>query len=130
MRNIKAIAGILLVFILGSTSGTILTHMVDRARFEAYVSGGPGAREEEIVKRLSKKLDLDNRQLEQVRTIVHETHESIRQIRQQLHPQMETLIDQGQKRVSAVLRPDQREKFEKFIAERKEHRHPEGPSGH
>jgi hypothetical protein len=33
------------------------------------------------------------------------------------------MLEQGQKRISAVLRPDQLEKFEKYIAERKARRH-------
>jgi hypothetical protein len=123
MKNVKAIAGILLVFLLGAASGAIVTHMVGRARLEAFISGGPQSREDVIVSRLSGKLDLDNVQKEQVRAIVHETHTDIRQVRHQCQPQVEAMLEQGQKRISAILRPDQREKFDKYIAERKARRH-------
>lgn len=119
MKNIKAIAGILLIFALGAASGSIVTHMIARAHLESFINGGQHAREDVIVKRLAKKLDLDNRQLEQVRTIVHETHAGIQQIRKQARPQVEALLEQGQKRISALLNPDQQKKFDKMIAERK-----------
>ncbi len=119
MKNIKAIAGILLIFALGAASGAIVTHMIARAHLESFINGGQHAREDVIVKRLAKKLDLDNRQLEQVRTIVHETHTGIQQVRKQARPQVEALLEQGQKRISALLTPDQQKKFDKMIAERK-----------
>lgn len=119
MKNFKAIAGILLVFLLGAAGGALVTHLVNQARLERYLSGGHRMREGVIVERLTKKLDLDDRQQEQVRAIMHETHDGIRQLRSRIHPQIEALLTVGQDRIKAVLRPDQREKFEKIIAERK-----------
>jgi len=129
MKNIKAIAGILLIFALGAASGAIVTHMIARARLEAFISGGQQAREEVIVKRLAAKLDLNSRQLEQVRAIVHETHTGIQLVRKQIRPQVEVLLEQGQKRISALLSPDQQKKFDKMIAERKARRLHNGPQG-
>jgi Spy/CpxP family protein refolding chaperone len=127
-KNVKAIAGILLVFVLGAVSGSLITHMVLQARFEAFMHGGPGVREEQIVKRLSRELSLDSGQQEQIRGIVHETHAAIREMRGQMRPRVEALLDQGQTRISAVLRPEQRDKFTKLMAERKSHRLRERPS--
>jgi len=122
MKNGKAIAGVLLVFMLGAICGGVVTHMLNRSRMDAVVGRGPEAREELLVKRLTRQLDLDSRQLEQIRPIVHDTHASIRQVRQQWRPQVEGLLDESQRRISAILRPDQREKFERIIADRKAHR--------
>jgi hypothetical protein len=122
MKNSKAIVGVILVFMLGAICGGAVTHLVNRTRMEAFVGRGPEAREEMLVKRLTRQLELDSRQLEQIRPIVHETHASIRLIRQQSRPQVEGLLDESQRRISAILRPEQREKFEKIIAERKAHR--------
>lgn len=129
MKNIKAIAGILLIFALGAASGSIVTHMIARAHLESFINGGQHAREDVIVKRLAKKLDLDNRQLEQVRTIVQETHTGIQQVRKQARPQVEALLEQGQKRISALLNPDQQKKFDKMIAERKARRQRDDKKG-
>ena len=124
MKNYKAIAGVVLVFALGAVCGAVVTHMVHHSRMEAFVGGGPEAREELLVKRLTHQLDLDSHQLELIKPIVHETHASIRQIRQQSRPQIEGLLDESQRRISAILRPEQREKFEKIIADRKAHHPP------
>ena len=130
MKNFKAIAGILLVFLLGAAGGALVTHMIHEARFEHFISGGHRLREDVIVERLTKKLDLDGRQQEQVRAIMHETHDGIRQARSRIRPQIEALLTAGQDRIKAVLLSDQREKFDRIIAERKLHKPPEGERGH
>ena len=117
MKNWKAIVGVLLVFALGAICGGAITHMLHRTRTEAF--GGGQAREEFLVKRLTSQLDLDSQQLELIRPIVHETHAGIRRIRQQSRPQIEVLLEESQRKISAILRPEQREKFVKIIAERK-----------
>jgi len=127
MKNPKALLGILFVFILGAASGALVTHSIHHARFESFVKGGPAAREELFVKRLTSKLDLDSRQQEQVRAIVHETHSGISQVRNQIRPRIESLLEQGQGRINNILRPDQQEKFRTIIAERKAHRSAEQP---
>jgi Spy/CpxP family protein refolding chaperone len=126
MKNARAIVGILFVFLLGAASGAFVTHAIDRTRMEAFVHGGPAMREEAIVQRLTARLDLDASQREQVKAIVHEVHAGIGQVRRQTRPRIEALIEQGQERINVVLRPEQREKFRKMIAERKAHRPPEG----
>jgi Spy/CpxP family protein refolding chaperone len=123
MKSIKPIVGLILVFILGAASGSLVTYMVSQSRMEAIIAGGPRAREEVLITRLSKQLDLDSQQREQVRAIIHETHEDMRQIRQKTRPQIEALLTDSQLRISALLRPEQQEKFKIIIAERKAHRH-------
>lgn len=120
MKNYKAVIGILLVFILGATSGAIATHMVHRSREAAFLHGGPAAREEVIVKRLTRKLALDQQQQEQVKAIIHENHAAMQEVRRKSHPQIEAILEQGQKSINAILRPEQQEKFQKIIAARKE----------
>ena len=127
MKNIKAIIGILLVFALGAASGAIVTHMIYRDRLESFAKGGPGAREEVIVSRLTRKLDLDNRQQEQVRAIIHENHAAISQIKNQYRPQIQAILEQGQARITALLKPEQQEKFRQIIEERKKHHSHERP---
>jgi hypothetical protein len=127
MKNPKALLGILFVFILGAASGALVAHSIHHARFESYAKEGPAAREEQFVKRLTSRLDLDSRQQEQVRAIVHETHSGIRQLRSQIRPRIESLLEQSQGRINILLRPDQQEQFRKIIAERKARRSAERP---
>lgn len=127
MKNIKALCGILLVFVLGAGSGAIVTHMVDRAHFEKFIHGGPEAREELIMRRLTKQLDLDSQQQVQVRSIVHENHAAMREVRKLYRPRIQEILDHGQARINDILRPEQREKFRQIIEERRRHRPPEDP---
>lgn len=122
MKSIKPIVGLILVFVLGAASGALVTYMFAQSRIEAILVGGPRAREEVLIKRLTRQLDLDGQQREQVKAIIHETHEEMRQIRQKSRPQIEALLTDSQLRISSLLRPEQQEKFKKIVAERKGHR--------
>jgi hypothetical protein len=122
MKSIKPVVGIILVFMLGAASGALVTYLVSQARIEAILSGGRRAREDILLKRLIRQLDLDSQQREQVKAIIRETHEDMRQIRQKWHPQMEAMLTDSQLRISALLRPEQQEKFKKIVAERKARR--------
>lgn len=119
MKNVKAIIGIILIFALGVTGGALGTHIFYKSRIEALMNGGSGVREEFIVKRLSRNLGLDSQQSEEVRAIMHETHSEIRIAHKMIHPQIEAVMEKGQERIKKILRPDQQEKFDKIIAERK-----------
>ena len=77
----KPILGVILVFVLGIVCGSLATHLLYNHRFDSNLSGRAQNREEGIVRRLDRKLDLDDRQEEQVRAIVHETQEEIKAIR-------------------------------------------------
>jgi len=122
MKSIKPVVGLLLVFALGAASGSLVTYMVGQSRIETILVGGPRAREDVLISRLTRQLDLDSQQREQVTAIIHETHEEMRQIRQKTRPQIEALLTDSQLRISSLLRPEQQEKFKKIVAERKEHR--------
>jgi Spy/CpxP family protein refolding chaperone len=123
MNKTKAIFAILLVFILGAVCGALVTHIVYRQRMDAINSGGPGVREEHLVERLTRRLDLDKVQIEQVRAIIHETHSAIREMHRKNQPQVETLIAESQRRISSLLKPEQKSEFDRLIAERKARKH-------
>jgi len=120
MKNIRPIYCILVVFVLGILCGTLGTHLFYKCRMDSIISARGANREERLVERLDRKLDLDARQKEQVRAIVRETREEVRQVRRQFRPQMEAAIGKGQEKISALLTPEQRKKYGQMIAERKE----------
>lgn len=120
MTKGRVIFGVVLVFVLGILCGALATHLLCRYRVESIMSGRPQHREEAIVSRLDRKLDLDDRQEAQVRAIVHETVEEIRALRSQLRPQTEAVIARSQAKISTILTAEQRKKYEELIAERRE----------
>jgi len=117
MKNWKAIVGVIAVFVLGGLAGSITTIGVVRHRL---VHGhGSQMLANLIVRRLSWELRLDRDQREQLRIIVAEGQGEMKVIRKQIQPQMEDLLTRSEVKVRALLRPDQQEKFDKLVAERK-----------
>jgi len=119
MKNIKCALCILLIFIIGAASGVLAMHIVYKRHMEAFLRGDRKAREEILLNRLSCKLDLDERRREQARAIVEKTHAEMDNIRNQYRPQMEALMYRSQAEMRQILRPDQKGKFEQFLARHK-----------
>ncbi len=120
VKSRKAVLGVVLVFVLGVLCGVLATHLLYNYRIETIISGREQGREELIVRRLDRKLDLDDRQEEQVRAIVHETHGVVQALRDQVRPQTEAAIEKAQARIMTILTLEQQKKYERMIAERKE----------
>ncbi len=118
MKNVKAILGVLLIFLLGIACGAVATHMAYKSRMENFVSGRPGMREEILLKRLSDRLQLDEQQRAAVQTIIHGTQAEMKEIRKQFRPQMKIVLEKSRVEVRKILRPDQQKKYDQFIAER------------
>ncbi len=122
MKRWKSIVGVLLVFLLGALAGAAVEHRVGRQGIEAVLSGRGDATVDLIVRRLSRSLDLDSAQRDQVRAIVTETHRDIVEIRKPMQGQVEAAFERSRVRVRAILRPEQQEKFDRIQAERRKRR--------
>jgi hypothetical protein len=122
MKRWKSILGVLLVFLLGALAGAAVVHRVGRQSVEAVLSGRGGATVDIVVRRLSRSLDLDPVQQDQVRAIVTETRRDIVEIRKPVQGQVEAAIERSRARVRAILRSDQQEKFDRIQAERRKRR--------
>ena len=119
MKGWKAIISVVIIFLLGGLAGALVMHGIDHMKNEKIMRGEGGMSRDFIVNRLSRELDLDAAQLEQLRTIVQETHNEMRVIRKQYRPQIEEILKRSQDRVRTILRPGQLERFDKIVAERK-----------
>jgi len=119
MKQWKIVSGILMVFLLGVLAGALLEHRVYQHRLGRFYRGGPQAAEDAIVRRLSRDLSMDDAQREQLRGIVHEAQAEIAPIRRQIRPRVEEIIEGAQAKVREILHPDQQQKFDKLVAERK-----------
>jgi hypothetical protein len=115
MKKWKVIAGIVVVFLLGSLAGSVITRIVFRHRLEYLMRGGPEAVRNVVVKRLVKALNLDAAQQSQLIQIVEDARQELMDVRRQTNPQIRRILDRAQNRVDAILRPDQSEKFHKII---------------
>ncbi|MEI8355519.1 MAG: hypothetical protein WCG31_05440 [Deltaproteobacteria bacterium] len=118
MKDVKAVLGILLIFLLGIACGAVATHISCKSRMEKFVSGKPGMREEILLKRLSERLELDGRQRAAIQTVIGRTEAEMKEIKKQFRPQMKTVLENGRLEVRKILRPDQQKKYDQFMAER------------
>lgn len=125
MKQWKIIISVLLVFALGALSGTIATHTIYRQKMENIIRDEPKAMRELMVQRLNSRLQLDPAQLEQVRVIARETHTEMRAVRKQIRPQIEEVLSRSQVKIRAILRPDQQEKYDQILSERRKKREKE-----
>ncbi len=119
MKNIKFVLCILLIFIIGAASGGLAMHIVYKCQLETFLRDDRKTREEILLSRLSRKLDLDNRQREQAHAIVEKTHAEMDNIRKRYRPEMETVMEKSRAEMRQILRPDQEGKFEQFLARHK-----------
>ncbi|MBF0565591.1 MAG: hypothetical protein HQK89_10145 [Nitrospirae bacterium] len=133
MSNWKGIAGVMLVFILGVITGSIISPMIWRSQIERIMRAGPGPMGHMIVDRMSEDLKLDKGQREQLRSIIQEMHGEMEKVHRQSFPLIKDVFDKTDIKIIAILHPEQIGKFKELIAERKEHeKHGEhgGPAGH
>ena len=119
MKQWKSILGVLLVFLLGTLTGAAVVHRVDRQGVEAVFSGRGGATADFVVRRLTRSLDLDPAQQDQVRAIVTETRRDIVEIRKPIQGQIQAAFERSRVRIRAILRPEQQEKFDRIQSERR-----------
>ena len=128
MKQWKTIISVILIFGLGALSGTIVTYKVYRQQMENIIRDEPKAMRELMVQRLNSKLHLDADQLEQIRAIAKETHAEMKSVRKKIRPEIEEVLSRSQAKIRAILRPDQLEKYDQILAERRK-RHENGENG-
>jgi hypothetical protein len=119
MRHWKVITGIILVFLLGASAGILGTHMVYQRRIEGVLQRGLQAASEAIVKRLSKKLDLDSMQRAQLQDIVADSRRDWTEVRKMVQPRISAIAGQVEGKVRAILRPEQVTTFDRIVVERR-----------
>jgi hypothetical protein len=117
MKNWKAIVGVTVVFLLGAIAGSLITFGVIRQMYQ--LGRGPQARTDFVVRKLSWDLWLDAQQRDQLRGIVQDGQQEMKPVRQQIHPQVEAILDRADTKIRAILRPNQVAKFDQLVAERK-----------
>ena len=128
MKQWKIIISVILIFGLGVLSGTIVTYRIYRQQMENIIRDEPKAMRELMVQRLNSKLHLDAAQLEQVRVIAKETHAEMKSVRKKIRPEIEEVLSRSQAKIRAILRPEQLEKYDQILSERRK-RHENGENG-
>jgi len=119
MKNWKAILAFVVVFILGMIAGGALTGVAAARRLHRVLHGRPAFTAEQVTRRLTRQLRLDPGQRDQILRLVQAAQVQITDARQQCVPHVLAALDDFDAKARVLLRPDQVEKFDKLVAERK-----------
>lgn len=106
------------IFLSGAIVGGFVSVAVAKTMLRQHLAPemwGPAR-----LKMLEKRLDLTTEQLERLRPIVRRDVEDLNRLRQQGFTETRRIIERMERDISAVLTPEQREKFEKINAEMRE----------
>ena len=116
MKYLKPIVLLLLVFLAGNSVGVVGT------RYEIRRSIRQAVRQPELVRLrierdLTRELALDPTQQAKLDEILVNTQQQVATARQERQPRFRAILAETQKRISEILTPEQRQKFEKIQAE-------------
>lgn len=117
-------AALVAVFLLGCVSGALLDRTY-RARFgggEAHGRRGGDQQQDAMFEKLRGDLNLNDQQSAQVRTILNETRDEFRKLRDEERPRYDAVRQRARERIRALLTPDQQKLFDAKIAERDNNR--------
>jgi len=117
--NRKAIALLLLVFVLGIALGAVGTRLVSSRTYAddrgpSLRSGAP-AGHQRVLGTMTQDLNLTSDQQKQVSEILLDMQSKYGAVRQQVNPEYEQIRNEGHDRIRQVLTPEQRPKFEAFL---------------
>jgi len=118
-NNRKALALIILVFVLGVALGAVGHSVADRrvlgARTQQPAFLQPRPNPPRAVSRLTSELDLTPEQQKQIGDILADMQHRYDVVHDQMNPQFAEIREQGHDQIRQVLTPDQRPKFEDFL---------------
>lgn len=130
MKRLKAIAGILLIFLLGATTGILGTGLVVKHRIELFHEKGPPPFKPLFMSRFGDRLQLTPEQRGAVGRILDALQTQLRQLRHEYHPKVKAAFDNAFKEIEKKLTAPQKQEMEKLLQEwprpfsfRRHHRH-------
>ena len=112
----KAVCGVILVFILGCISGWIGASVVHYRQTTLFLQGGPEAVAKLLESRMTRNLNLDDNQKQQVHQYFLQNLEQRKEVQAGIQPQLQMLNRETFQQINAVLRPEQRTLFRQNIA--------------
>jgi Spy/CpxP family protein refolding chaperone len=105
---------VLVVFLLGALLGGMAVHLwSDRVFGNPIVPGHPTR--DQIVSSLTKELQLNAEQQQQLAAIIDDTRAQIAVVYAPADAQRDELRQKGRARIRAILTPEQKPKFEAFM---------------
>ncbi len=116
--NRKALALIVLVFVLGVALGAVGHSLADRRVLGARTQPAflqPRPNPPRAVARLTSELKLTPDQQKQIGDILGDMQHRYDEVHDQMNPEFQQIREQGHDQIRQVLTPEQRPKFEDFL---------------
>lgn len=115
MKNWKSILLLLLVFLAGLVVGVVGTRTAVR-HFVQRAIANPERVQGFVERDLTWKLQLDKSQRVQLHEILSTSRGQLRELRQQIQPQMVLVFSNANSQITAMLTPEQQARYERFKA--------------
>ena len=120
MKRLRGFLGVFLIFFFGVIVGAALTGGTIWKEMRDVIEGGPDAVVAKIADRLEKDLKLSDSQKQMLGHIATETRIELRMIRADSQPRASEAIAIAERKVRAVLNPEQQKKFDQIVAKHRE----------
>jgi len=111
MKRIKAIAGIIIIFALGVLTGALGTDMMIKHRIELFHEKGPPHIGPMFMERIGDRLDLTADQRVEVKKILDNLENQLREIRQTFDPKIKTAFDAAFEQIGDQLTEPQKQQL-------------------
>lgn len=115
MKNIKAVAGVLIIFILGIMTGVLTSGLIMEHRIESFHQKGPPSLKPFFMKKITGSLDLSPSQEKEVEKNITALQERIGEIRREFHPRLRAAFDDCYKEIGNNLDPLQKKRMKQII---------------
>lgn len=119
MTTWRARLAVLGVFLAGCICGAFIVNLY-RLSVENRIAHSRDLIIEVAVYKMGQDLDLDEAQQESVRTILRGARSEVFELTKDLQPRFQEIFERTQGRIRDTLTAEQREKFDKVVAERRE----------
>ncbi|UCF35789.1 MAG: hypothetical protein JSU96_13235 [Acidobacteriota bacterium] len=121
--NVKATLTVFLVFFLGMAVGGFATYLISPPPLEAESDSRAGSRREGRrfdPTEMYEVLGLDSEQKAKIQQIFEDSRKEFRAASKESRQKLDAIRERTRAQIKEVLRPDQQEKFDEFIAREKE----------
>jgi hypothetical protein len=118
----KIFAGILLVFLLGAATGSLVTNIYFKKEFRSWKKGKFLGKRGFLIEELSQKLDLSDTQKQEIEKIMEESFEKIFQLKRKHRPEIKEIFKERNVLIKEKLNEEQKEKFDELVVVMKQMR--------
>ena len=113
--KLKVIAGILVVFLLGTIIGALGTGVFVMRKMRQFAKEGPTLQKEWFMKRLTRRLDLTEAQQPEVANILDQTEEEINEFMQKSFSEFTEIMQRRNVQLKEILTPEQQKKLDEMF---------------